>query len=137
MPQMNYNSVRAACLLLKSKAAQRLGVEMKRLWGIAVVISPAILILILMLMISVVTGHPQDLFFTRSIRGIPVRFVMVTLTLVAPISILPSFLALAGNKVKGERALKYRFAMMDDETRFWIAQEVADSKQEYDARRLF
>jgi putative transposase len=38
-------------------------------------------------------------------------------------------------KVRGN--MKYLFAMMDDETRFWIAQEVADSKYEYDARRLF
>jgi transposase-like protein len=38
-------------------------------------------------------------------------------------------------KVSGN--MKYLFAMMDDETRFWIAQEVADSKYEYDARRLF
>jgi putative transposase len=37
-------------------------------------------------------------------------------------------------KVRGN--MKYLFAMMDDETRFWIAQEVADSKYEYDARRL-
>jgi putative transposase len=37
-------------------------------------------------------------------------------------------------KVKGN--MKYLFAMMDDETRFWIAQEVADSKHDYDARRL-
>jgi transposase-like protein len=33
--------------------------------------------------------------------------------------------------------LKYVFAMMDDETRFWIAQEVADSKDRHDARHLF
>jgi len=38
-------------------------------------------------------------------------------------------------KVHGD--LKYLFAMMDDETRFWIAQEVADTKHNYDARRLF
>ena len=38
-------------------------------------------------------------------------------------------------KVKGD--MKYLFALMDDETRFWIAQEVADNKQPYDARRLF
>ena len=37
-------------------------------------------------------------------------------------------------KIKGN--MKYLFAMMDDETRFWIAQEVADSKYQYDARRL-
>jgi len=38
-------------------------------------------------------------------------------------------------KIKGD--MKYVFALMDDETRFWIAQEVADSKHSYDARRLF
>ena len=38
-------------------------------------------------------------------------------------------------KVKGN--MKYLYAMMDDETRFWIAQEVADTKFNYDARRLF
>ena len=38
-------------------------------------------------------------------------------------------------KVKGN--LKYLFAMMDDETRFWMAQEVADSKERHDARGLF
>ena len=27
--------------------------------------------------------------------------------------------------------------MMDDETRFWIAQEVAETKEKYDARLLF
>jgi len=38
-------------------------------------------------------------------------------------------------KVKGN--MKYLFAMMDDETRFWIAQEVAGGKESFDARRLF
>ena len=38
-------------------------------------------------------------------------------------------------KVKGD--MKYLFALMDDETRFWIAQEVADTKDKHDARRLF
>ena len=37
-------------------------------------------------------------------------------------------------KVKGD--MKYLFAMMDDETRFWIAQEVADTKIKHDARNL-
>jgi transposase-like protein len=37
-------------------------------------------------------------------------------------------------KVKGD--MKYLFAMMDDETRFWIAQEVAESKDKHDARKL-
>ncbi len=38
-------------------------------------------------------------------------------------------------KIKGD--MKYLFALMDDETRFWIAQEVAESKHKHDARRLF
>ena len=38
-------------------------------------------------------------------------------------------------KIKGDQ--KYLFALMDDETRFWIAQEVADSKFKHDARNLF
>jgi transposase-like protein len=38
-------------------------------------------------------------------------------------------------KVKGD--MKYLFAMMDDETRFWIAQEVADTKLRHNPRGLF
>ena len=38
-------------------------------------------------------------------------------------------------KIKGD--MKYLFALMDDETRYWIAQEVADTKYKHDARKLF
>ena len=38
-------------------------------------------------------------------------------------------------KVKGDK--KYLFAIMDDETRYWIAQGVAGSKYKHDARKLF
>jgi transposase-like protein len=38
-------------------------------------------------------------------------------------------------KIKGD--MKCLFALMDDETRFWIAQEVAESKYSHDARKLF
>ena len=38
-------------------------------------------------------------------------------------------------KVKGN--MKYLFAMMDDETRFWIAQEVSNVKEGANASRLF
>lgn len=38
-------------------------------------------------------------------------------------------------KIKGD--MKYLFALMDDETRYWIAQEVADSKDKHDAKNLF
>ena len=38
-------------------------------------------------------------------------------------------------KVRGN--MKYLFSMMDDETRFWIAQEVAETKMQHDAKMLF
>jgi transposase-like protein len=38
-------------------------------------------------------------------------------------------------KVKGD--MKYLFAVMDDKTRFLIAQEVAETKEKHDARQLF
>ncbi|MDH5782476.1 MAG: DDE-type integrase/transposase/recombinase [Candidatus Bathyarchaeota archaeon] len=38
-------------------------------------------------------------------------------------------------KIKGD--MKYVFAIMDDETRYWIAQDVAESKYKHDARKLF
>ncbi len=38
-------------------------------------------------------------------------------------------------KFKGD--MKYVFAIMDDETRFWIAQEVAETKFKHDARNIF
>ena len=38
-------------------------------------------------------------------------------------------------KIKGD--MKYLFAIMDDQTRYLIAQEVADSKERHDAQHLF
>src|SRR5208337_3644413 len=38
-------------------------------------------------------------------------------------------------KINGN--MKYLFAMIEDETRFWIAQEVAETKDKHDVRRLF
>ena len=38
-------------------------------------------------------------------------------------------------KVKGNQ--KYLFALMDDETRYWIAQEVADTKERHSPAGLF
>ena len=38
-------------------------------------------------------------------------------------------------KVKGD--MKYLFAVMDDESRFLISQEVAETKEKHDARNLF
>jgi transposase-like protein len=38
-------------------------------------------------------------------------------------------------KIKGD--MKYLFALMDDETGFWIAEEVADTKYMHDVQNLF
>jgi putative transposase len=38
--------------------------------------------------------------------------------------------------VKFSGDMKYLFALMDDETKYWIAQEVADTKFKHDARNL-
>ncbi len=38
-------------------------------------------------------------------------------------------------KVKGD--MKHLFALMDDQTRYWIAQEVVDTKDRHDAKGLF
>ncbi|MFZ3168154.1 MAG: DDE-type integrase/transposase/recombinase [Candidatus Methanoperedens sp.] len=39
--------------------------------------------------------------------------------------------------IKFSGNMKYLFALMDDETKYWIAQEVADTKDRHDARNLF
>ncbi|MCX9028103.1 MAG: DDE-type integrase/transposase/recombinase [Candidatus Methanoperedens sp.] len=39
--------------------------------------------------------------------------------------------------IKFSGDMKYLFALMDDETRYWIAQEVADTKFKHDAQTLF
>ena len=39
--------------------------------------------------------------------------------------------------VKFSGNMKYLFALMDDETKYWIAQEVADTKYKHDAKNLF
>ena len=38
--------------------------------------------------------------------------------------------------IKFRGNIKYMFALMDDQTRYWIAQEVADTKFSHDARQL-
>ncbi len=57
-------------------------------------VSPALFILILTLIISMVTGHPNGLFLTRSTRGVLFRFLVVTLMFIAPVLILPKIMGL-------------------------------------------
>lgn len=65
-------------------------------------VSSALFVLVLTLIISLATGHPEGLFLARSIRGIMIRFVLVTLTLLAPILILPNILPRVANAAKDE-----------------------------------
>jgi len=67
-------------------------------------VSPSIFVLGLTLFVSFVTGHPEGLFLTRSIRGIPTRFVIVTFIVVLPILAVPRLLALVGRLGKNEES---------------------------------
>lgn len=68
--------------------------------AIGLAAGPAVFVFILTLAISLVTGHPQGLFFTRSIIGIPLRFIVMTLVITAPILILPRRMRFAAKVVK-------------------------------------
>ena len=67
-----------------------------------VAVLPALLVLMLTLIISFLTGHPEDFFLTRSVWVIPVRFVIVTLMLLAPVLFLPRLLAIVGNIARNQ-----------------------------------
>lgn len=67
-----------------------------------VAVLPALLVLMLTMIISFLTGHPEDFFLTRSVWVIPVRFVIVTLMLLAPVLLLPRLLAIVGNMAKNQ-----------------------------------
>ncbi len=67
-------------------------------------VSPSIFVLGLTLFVSFVTGHPEGLFLTHSIRGIPTRFVIVTIIVILPILAVPKFLALVGRLGKNEKS---------------------------------
>jgi hypothetical protein len=73
---------------------------LRTFWRMTMAVSPAVLVLALTLAISLVTGHPEGLFLTRSFRGISIRFLILTLILVAPILILPSILTFTWNIAK-------------------------------------
>ncbi len=72
---------------------------------VAVSISPALVVLILTILISLATGHPEGLFLTRSIRGIVLRFALVTLIFVMPVLILPRLLVMVVKIAKNESFL--------------------------------
>jgi hypothetical protein len=58
-----------------------------------------------MIVISLITGHPQDLFLTQATIGIPVRFVFITAVLVTPIAVLPRLLTVLGRMSISEKIL--------------------------------
>jgi hypothetical protein len=70
--------------------------------GMMVALAPAIITLLITLIISIATNHPRGLFLTLSTRGFAVRFVFITLVLVAPILLLPKLLAMAATIAKHE-----------------------------------
>jgi hypothetical protein len=72
---------------------------------VAILVSPALFILILTIIISLMAGPSQGLFLSRTIRGILVRFVLVTLIFAAPVLMLPNLLFLIVNVAKNEGPL--------------------------------
>lgn len=57
-----------------------------------IAVSPAILVLLLTAMMIYLTGYPEGLVLSRSIRGISTRFTIIILMLLAPLPILPRLL---------------------------------------------
>lgn len=64
---------------------------------------PASAVLGITLIISVVTGNPEDLFLSRSTEGILARFVLTTPVLIMPIGLLPRILTRAGRFTQSSR----------------------------------
>ena len=58
---------------------------------------PAFLVLGATILVSWITGQPEDLFLARTTWSIPVRFAIVTLILMAPIVALPRLVTWAGS----------------------------------------
>ena len=69
---------------------------------LTILVSPALFILILTVIISLMAGSSQGLFLSRTIRGILVRFVLVTVIFIMPVLILPKLLLLLVNMAKDE-----------------------------------
>jgi hypothetical protein len=63
---------------------------------VTIALIPAAAVLILTLTVSLVLGHPSDIFLTTSLRGIVTRFAMATFALMLPLWSLPWFVALTG-----------------------------------------
>jgi hypothetical protein len=91
----------------------------------AVAVSPAVLVLALTLVISLVSGHPKGLFLTSSIRGIPIRFLILTLILVAPILTLPKILIFTWNITKNRDVFGQQFVKGDAGTERELSKPVA------------
>jgi hypothetical protein len=78
-----------------------------------IAVTPAVFVLVLTIVISFLTGHPEDLFLTRSITGIPVRFVVLTILLAAPILALPRVLTFTSKVTKNRDVFGYEFVRAD------------------------
>jgi hypothetical protein len=79
-------------------------------YKIAIAVIPGVFVLVLTMAISFLTGHPEDLFLTRSIIGIAVRFVVLTVLLAVPILALPRLLTFTSKVTKNRDIFGYMFA---------------------------
>lgn len=70
-----------------------------------VVIFPAVVVLLLTHTIWYLTGYPEGLFLSRSIRGILTRFALITIMLLVPLPVIPRLLAWLSNMAGGETLL--------------------------------
>lgn len=61
---------------------------------------PCFAVLGITIIVSVLTGNPDDLFLSRSTEGILARFVLATPVLSMPIGLLPRILTQAGRFTK-------------------------------------
>jgi len=77
-------------------------------YKMAIAVSPAVFVFALTMVISFVTGNPEDLFLTSSIRGIPVRFVVLTILLATPILALPRLLTFTWKITKNRDVFGYK-----------------------------
>jgi hypothetical protein len=61
-----------------------------------IAVIPALSVFVLTLAISLVGGHIQELFLTRPLRSITMRFLIATFALALPILLMPKLVALIG-----------------------------------------
>jgi len=72
----------------------------KSILEFAVAVSPAIVVFGIMMIVSFGTNTAEGLFFSRSMRGVAVRFLFITAILLVPITLLSRLLTLIGKTMR-------------------------------------